>query len=269
MASFPAAGNPKALTSKATLLLLYFWITISACQASGLPDVVTMIKPSIVGVGTMLYSRRPAGEFLGTGFAVWDGRHVITNAHVVQGFITANQDRADEFPAVFAGSGSKVAARRARVVVLDREHDLALLRFDGDPLPPLTLAFERPIREGEMLAFTGFPVGTLLGMYPATHRGIVASVTPITLPLHHGGKTTSTKLTRVSPYAVYQLDATAYPGNSGSPLYLPDSGQVVGVINKVFVRGQREQAIERPSGITYAIPVRHVLKLLRTAGLHH
>jgi S1-C subfamily serine protease len=104
-------------------------------------------------------------------------------------------------------------------------------------------------------------------MYPATHRGIVASITPISLPLLHGGKTTSTSLARISPYEVYQLDATAYPGNSGSPLYLPDSGRVVGVINKVFVRGDRQQAAERPSGITYAIPVQHVGKLLAAAGL--
>lgn len=255
------------MISKATLVLLCLWFALSSSLASELPDVVARIKPSVVAVGTMLYSRRPAGEFRGTGFAVLDGRHVITNAHVVQGFMTARRNHTDEFPAVFVGSGRKVAARRATVVVLDREHDLALLRVDGDPLSPLTLAYDRLIREGETVAFTGFPVGTLLGMYPATHRGIVASITPITLPLRHGRTTSNSGLARISPYEVYQLDATAYPGNSGSPLYLPENGWVVGVINKVFVRGDREQASERPSGITYAIPAPHIRKLLAAAGL--
>ena len=37
-------------------------------------------------------------------------------------------------------------------------------------------------------------------------------------------------------YPIFQLDATAYPGNSGSPLYDPESGEVIAVINMVFVK---------------------------------
>ena len=69
------------------------------------------------------------------------------------------------------------------------------------------------------------------------------------------------------PYDVFQLDATAYPGNSGSPLYIPETGEVVGVINKVFVKESKEAVLEKPSGITYAIPVRYVKELLRDAGI--
>ena len=64
------------------------------------------------------------------------------------------------------------------------------------------------------------------------------------------------------PYKVFQLDATAYPGNSGSPLYDVNDGEVIGIINKVFVQDTKEGAIANPSGITYAIPVQHVKKLL-------
>ena len=67
------------------------------------------------------------------------------------------------------------------------------------------------------------------------------------------------------PYDVFQLDATAYSGNSGSPLYDPETGEVVGVINKVFVKESKEAVLEKPSGITYAIPVRYVKELLRDA----
>ncbi|MCW8949129.1 MAG: S1C family serine protease, partial [Sedimenticola sp.] len=63
----------------------------------------------------------------------------------------------------------------------------------------------------------------------------------------------------------YQLDGTAYPGNSGSPVYDSQSGRVVGVLNSVFVKESKETLLERPSGISYAIPVRYVHALLKDA----
>jgi len=42
---------------------------------------------------------------------------------------------------------------------------------------------------------------------------------------------------------------------------------VVGVVNSVFVKGSKESALERPSGISYAIPVTHVYDLLLKARL--
>ncbi|MBL8250902.1 MAG: serine protease, partial [Candidatus Competibacter sp.] len=47
----------------------------------------------------------------------------------------------------------------------------------------------------------------------------------------------------------------------------PHTGRVVGVINQVFVQQSKEAALEKPSGITYAIPVRHAQALLKRAGL--
>ena len=65
-----------------------------------------------------------------------------------------------------------------------------------------------------------------------------------------------------SPFLIFQLDGTAYPGNSGSPLYDPDTGVVYGIINSVLVKGLKETAITSPSGITYAIPASHIRDLL-------
>jgi serine protease Do len=67
------------------------------------------------------------------------------------------------------------------------------------------------------------------------------------------------------PYMIFQLGATAYPGNSGSPLFDPTTGQVIGIINKVFVQGTKEHAITHPSGMTYAIPVRYLKALMKEA----
>lgn len=235
-------------------------------RAQDLADIVGTVKPSVLGVGSISYARRPAGEFLGTGFVVLTGKHAITNAHVVSS-VELKGSSEDPFLAVFVGSGERVEARRAYLIELDPEHDLALIGFEGEPVKPLPLAPEHPVREGELLAFTGFPLGTLLGLYPATHRGIVASIAPIAQPVRNGVGSRETVGIGAPSYDVYQLDATAYPGNSGSPVFRPTDGAVVGVINKVFVRGDRDQARERPSGITYAIPVRHVESLLKNAGL--
>ena len=68
------------------------------------------------------------------------------------------------------------------------------------------------------------------------------------------------------PYEVFQLDATAYPGNSGSPLYDMATGGVVGVLNKVFVQTTKERVLQDPSGISYAIPARHGRARLRGIG---
>ena len=58
----------------------------------------------------------------------------------------------------------------------------------------------------------------------------------------------------------------AYPGNSGSPVYDVESGEVIGIINMVFVKATRESALSQPSGITYAIPVNHLQSLLEERG---
>ena len=66
-----------------------------------------------------------------------------------------------------------------------------------------------------------------------------------------------------NPFVVYQLDIVAYPGNSGSPVYNVETGEVIGVVNSVFVKGTKESVLEKPSGISYAIPVRYVHDLLK------
>ena len=62
---------------------------------------------------------------------------------------------------------------------------------------------------------------------------------------------------------MFQLDATAYPGNSGSPVFELDNGRVVGVINSVLVKETRESVLSNPSGITYAIPAKYIQQLLK------
>lgn len=60
-----------------------WWVPLASVGASELADTIEKIKPSVVGVGTFQPTRSPRAQLLGTGFVVGDGRHVITNDHVI------------------------------------------------------------------------------------------------------------------------------------------------------------------------------------------
>ncbi len=223
-----------------------------------------MVKPSVVGVGTHLITRRPPDKLGGTGFVVGDGRWVATNLHVVRPLLLAREPK--ERLVAYVGRGKHAKRRPLELVAEDVEHDLALLRLGGEPLVPLRFARE-PVREGEAVAFTGFPIGAVLGLYPVTHRGIISAISPIAIPVVDPGDLDPLMIRRLqNPFPVYQLDATAYPGNSGSPLYRVADGTVIGIVNSVFVKGSKEKALSDPSGIAYAIPIEHLQRLLEQAG---
>lgn len=233
----------------------------AAPRAQTLADTIEKIKPAIVGIGTFQKTRRPPSIFRGTGFVIADGLHIATNAHVVPDKIDGEKK---EILAVFSGKANAVDLREATKVAEDRDRDIAILKITGRPLHPMSLGDSGRVREGETYVFTGYPIGMVLGLYPVTHRAMVSAVTPIVIPQLSARQLDRKVLTRLSaPYDVFQLDATAYPGNSGSPLYDLGSGLVVGIINKVFIQETKESILEKPSGISYAIPIHYLRDLLK------
>jgi serine protease Do len=243
------------------LLVLYG----NAAAAENLPDTIDKIKPSVVAIGTYQRTRRPPSIFRGTGFAITDGLHVVTNAHVLPEKLDADRK---EILAVFAGKASAIEIREATKVAESRDYDIAVLKITGRPLTPMVLGDSNRVREGETYAITGFPIGMVLGLNAVTHRAMISAVTPIVIPQLSGQFLERKVLARlVAPYNVFQLDATAYPGNSGSPLYHPDTGQVVGIINKVFIQESKETVIQKPSGISYAIPIIHLQELVKKSRI--
>ncbi len=232
---------------------------------ASLPDLISKIRPGVVGVGTAYPPRQPnvKGDrivYRGTGFVVGDGRHIVTNAHVVAVELDADNHQT---LAIFSGHGDSAIAHVAQVVQRDEEHDLALLEIRGSVLPALQLGDSAAVREGQEIAFTGFPIGMALGLYPVTHRGIVSAITPSAQPSTDSSQLNNLKIKRArSGFDAFQLDATAYPGNSGSPVFELDTGRVVGVINSVVVKETRETMLSNPSGITYAVPAKYIKPLL-------
>lgn len=243
-------------------LLILLCVCSVHAQAAALTETLKAVKPAVVAIGTRQPTRSPADLFSGTGFAVGDGLTIITNAHVVKAPVNAPDQGT---LGIMIGQGEAPEFRVAVVTAMDEEHDLARLKIGGKPLPVLTLGNADEIAEGQEIAFTGFPLGSALGYQRATHHGIISAITPIVRPAldaSHLNPGIVAQLKR-SPYTILQLDATAYPGNSGSPMYDPGTGEVLGVVNMVFVKGMKENAISHPSGISYAIPVNYVRELLR------
>nr|WP_246265772.1 serine protease [Aromatoleum diolicum] len=230
--------------------------------SADLVATVPRIKPSIVAVGTYQRTRTPPFRFLGTGFVVGNGLLVATNAHVIPALSPAEQ-----FESLVIALPGEVQSmvRKVTKTSVDKNSDLAVLSLEGAPLPALPLADSELVSEGQSIAFTGFPIGSVLGLSPVTHRGIVAAITPIGIPQANSGALNPALIRRLASdaFRVYQLDATAYPGNSGSPMFDTETGQILGIVNMVFVKNTKESALSDPSGITYAIPVAHLKALLK------
>lgn len=239
---------------------LFFLLSLNLYGAS-LPDVIKAVKPSVVGVGTYMATRRPPAALLGTGFVIQPGNLIVTNNHVVD--LRLNSEKFEKL-VIFTGIGRDTKFVDASLVAKSERYDLAVLKIN-EKLPALAIDPTQMRPEGERIAFTGFPIGAVLGLYPVTHQGIISAITPIAIPAPSSRQLNVQKIKMLrNPIEVYQLDGTAYPGNSGSPLFDAATGEVIGVINMVHVKASKEDILSKPSGIAYAIPIKNLLELLAT-----
>jgi len=245
--------------------LLGISLVLSAnADSHSITEIVAKVKPSVVGVGLYDALGAQTHQLRGTGFVFGDGTLIATNYHVLEQDLDLQKV---QYHIVFSGSGRQPKIHRVEIIATDRNHDLAILKLPS-PLTPLKLASPNYADDGTEVLLTGFPIGAVLGLYPATHRGIIAATTPDVIPTQHSSQLSMNILDRLEKmFMIYQLDITAYPGNSGSPLYSANSGEVVGILNKVFVKESKETVLEKPSGISYAIPVKYLIQLAKRKGL--
>lgn len=257
-------SRPRAALRLALVALLVC-APVSAARADRM-QTIERVKSSVVAVGTFSRTRTPQFQFLGTGFAVGDGTLIVTNRHVIPAIVdpAKMESLAVLIPGPATDGRDHVQVREVKQVAVDAASDLGVLRMPGPPLMPLKLR-DSGVNEGQEVFFTGYPIGAVLGPYPATHRGMISAITPIAIPQARAGDLDANTLRRLASgaFPVFQLDATAYPGNSGSPLYDPETGEVFGIVNMVFVKGTKESVLTQPSGITYAVPISHLEALLK------
>jgi serine protease Do len=186
---------------------------------------------------------------IGSGVILDPQGYIVTNAHVVE--------RADRIRVVLptpAGDSAfdttpegKAEILAAKVVGVDRETDLALLKVEANNLPTLPLGVNRPAQPGELV----FAFGSPGGLQNTVTMGVVSSVWRQPDP--------------ESPMVFVQTDAPINSGNSGGPLVDLD-GYVVGLNTFIMTKGGGSE------GLGFAIPastVQFVSEELKRYGHVH
>ncbi|MDR3368490.1 serine protease [Rhodoferax sp.] len=237
-----------------------------------LVSTIARVKPAIAIVGTYKATNSPRFTLRGTGFVVGndgEGNRLVTNAHVL---VPPSDADPDATLVVQLRAGNNLwQTRPAKVLEVDVLHDLALLRFDGPAVTAFKVSRSDKVKEGRSVAFMGFPIGGALGFSPVTHRATISSIAPAAIPTPTASQLNPEVIRSVrsnSPFDIFQLDGTAYPGNSGGPLFDPDTGEVLGVVNMVLIKDTRESALSHPSGISYAVPSSYVLEMMERNTTH-
>ena len=188
------------------------------------------------------------GVTSGSGIILASDGWIVTNAHVVQGGRRIRVQLNQEVLLSTAKHQTRHALFDAKLVVADRDSDLALLKIDATDLPTLELSDSSDLRQGQLVLAFGSP----LGLDNSVSMGIVSSVARQPDP--------------DSPTIYVQTDAAINPGNSGGPL-VDASGHVVGINTLILTQSGGNE------GIGLAIPsnvVRSVYNQVRNEGhVHH
>ncbi len=166
----------------------------------------------------------------GTGFIINPDGYIVTNRHVVA-------DPQAKYTVLLSDGQQK----QARVVYVDAQWDIAILKIDGDNYPYVALGDSDQLKLGQ----TVLAIGNALGEY--NNSVSVGIISGLNRTIEAAGNGQIEKLS-----GVIQTDAAINPGNSGGPL-VDLKGEVVGV-NVATVRGSEN--------IGFAIPINIVKQIL-------
>ncbi|MGH6896894.1 MAG: trypsin-like peptidase domain-containing protein [Geminicoccaceae bacterium] len=199
----------------------------------------------------------PALDSTGTGFAVSQDGHLLTNHHVVADCVVvrvqpprgeAVEDWSDilDFEGVQPASGEAAAAV---IVARDPNNDLALLRAPVR-LPAAAHLDDRGIRPGDSVIAVGFPLPGLLASEASVTTGTVSALAGI------GNDT-----------RLLQMTVPVQPGNSGGPL-LDLHGRVVGVVvGKLDALEVANVTGDIPQNVNFAIKAGVARSFLEASGV--
>ena len=180
----------------------------------------------------------------GSGIILDPNGYIVTNAHVVEG-----ARRVD----VSVLNSSQAGVRRAhthypaKIVGVDKDSDLAVLKIEAHGLAALSFVNSETLHQGQVVLAMGSPLGLENSL----------SVGYISAPVRH--------LVEDSPLSYIQTDAPINPGNSGGPL-LDISGRVAGINTLILTQSGGSE------GIGFAIPsnvVKRVYEALKAEGHVH
>lgn len=185
-------------------------------------------------------------EAIGAGVILSPDGYIVTNAHVVQG-ARKIRVRLPGLESRAADGSQSQGPVSAKLVGIDRQSDLAVLKIDAKDLPALELADSDRLKQGQVV----FAFGSPQGLENSVTMGVVSA--------------TSRQVSDENPTTYIQTDAPINPGNSGGPLVDVD-GQVVGIDTFILSESGGSE------GLGFAIPsnvVRNIYDQLRTEGHVH
>jgi len=229
------------LLAVCTLLTFLFFVFLTTWPSLTLPSLdflwqseklsqdaaVKDLKQYVVRIDTVSSTAGATAEQKsGTGFNVSPQGVIITNRHVLTGALKITVTFADGkvFP--------------AKIFRTSPDTDLAVIYLEASNLPYTTVDTAKSVQVGEKVLIIGNP----LGIGNVAVEGTVASYV------------------RVAgfPEPVLAIDASIYPGSSGSPVF-DQKHQVVGIVFGV-VTPEKESG---PQGV--ALPVKDVANFFRAA----
>src|ERR1022692_1804862 len=232
-----------------------------SAQLEALSHRVSRAVVQVFSTGYVLNDERESGSnaaivtrqrATGSGIIVSADGYIMTNAHVVSNARQVRVRMADEAAGGGAGgtkAGMQPSAKilEARIVGVDRETDLAVLKVERTDLNPLPLGDSDTLRQGQLVMAFGNP----LGLENSVSMGVVSSVARQIKP---------------DDTMIYiQTDAPINPGNSGGPLVDAD-GRVMGI--NTFILSQSGGS----EGLGFAIPsniIKNVYAQIRQEGHVH
>ncbi len=183
---------------------------------------------------------------IGSGVILSPDGFIVTNAHVVQG-ARKIRVRLLGMQKKSTPSSERIGPIEAKVVGVDRQTDLAVLKIDMTDLPALPLANSDALKQGQVV----FAFGSPLGLENSVTMGVVSA--------------TARQIDPDNPAIFIQTDAPINPGNSGGPLVDVD-GHVVGINTFILTQSGGNE------GLGFAIPsnvVRNIFDQIRTEGHVH
>lgn len=191
------------------------------------------------GANTALLTRQTS---TGSGVVLDSNGYIVTNNHVVQGARKIEV----KLPASNPVHAPEMTVT-AKLVGVDRESDLAVIKIDRTGLPTLALGDSNQLRQGQLVMAFGNP----LGLEGSASLGIVSS--------------TGRQIKTDDPRMFIQTDAPINPGNSGGPL-VDMEGKLMGINTFIFTQSGGSE------GLGFAIPsrtVRTVYDQIRKEGHVH
>jgi serine protease Do len=231
-------------TPKLSNLLADYSAAMEDLARSASPAVVQILVQTLAPLGKGDSQRMgfvSEQEATGSGVIVDPGGYIVTNAHVVQNArrIDVNILRSHE-----NGQEPHGHLVPAKLVGLDRQVDIAVVKIEGQNLPALSFLNSDNLRQGQFVLALGSP----LGLQNSLTHGVVSA--------------TLRQLDPESPMVYIQTDAPINRGNSGGPL-LDVEGRIAGINTMIYSESGGNE------GIGFAIPgnlVKDVYQRLRKDG---